>query len=136
MLYRDAWASSMPITGDTVIAIVAAGRSRWKIENENNNTPKTKGYRFEHNSGHGKQHLANLLASLSLLASLTHTLLDLYDPRYQYVRGNLSSRGTFFEHLRALTFYFPFDSWEHLFDAMIEALQFAQPPPRRRDGNR
>lgn len=135
VLYRNAWASSLPITGDTVSAIAAAGRSRWKIENENNNTLKTKGYRFEHNYGHGKQHLANLLASLTLLALLTHTLLDLYDPRYQQVRGNLSSRRTFFEHLRALTFYFPFDSWEHLFDTMVEALQFAQPPPRRRAGN-
>jgi hypothetical protein len=136
VLYRNAWVSSLPITRDTVIAIAAAGRSRWKIENENNNTLKTKGYRFEHNYGHGKQHLANLLASLTLLALLTHTLLDLYDPRYQQVRGNLSSRRTFFEHLRALTFYFPFDSWVHLFDTMVEALQLAQPPPSRRAGNR
>jgi hypothetical protein len=136
VLYRNAWASSVPITWDNVVAIVAAGRSRWKIENENNNTLKTKGYRFEHNYGHGKQHLANLLASLILLAFLAHTLLDLYDPRYQYVRDNLSSRRTFFEHLRALTFYFPFDTWEHLFDSMIEALQPAQPPPRRRAGKR
>jgi len=29
------------------------GRCRWKIENENNNTLKTKGYHFEHNYGHG-----------------------------------------------------------------------------------
>lgn len=134
VLYRNAWASSMPITQNNVIAIVAAGRSRWKIENEHNNTLKTKGYRFEHNYGHGKQPLANLLASLILLAFLAHTLLDRYDPRYQHVRGHLSSRRTFFEHLRALTCDFPFDSWEHLFDAMIEALQLAQPPPRRRAG--
>ncbi len=58
VLYRNAWASSTPTTQNNVIAIVAAGRSRWKIENENNNTLKTKGYRFEHNYGHGKQHLA------------------------------------------------------------------------------
>jgi hypothetical protein len=136
VLYRNAWASSVPITWDNVVAIVAAGRSRWKIENENNNTLKTKGYRFEHNYGHGKQHLANLLASLILLAFLAHTLLDLYDQRYQRVRGQLPSRRTFFEHLRALTLYLPFDTWEHLFDSMIEALQPAQPPPRRRAGKR
>jgi hypothetical protein len=29
--------------------VVQAGRSRWKIENENNPTLKTKGYHFEHN---------------------------------------------------------------------------------------
>jgi len=42
---------------------------------------KTKGYCFDHNYGHGKQHLANLLAGLILLAFLASTLLDLYDPR-------------------------------------------------------
>jgi len=56
-----------------------------------------------------------------LLAFLAHTLLDLYDPRYQQVRDNLSSRRTFFEHLPALAFYLPFDTWEYLFDSMIDA---------------
>lgn len=47
-----------------------------KIENENNNTLKTKGYHFEHNFGHGKQHLSNLFATMILLAFLVHTTLD------------------------------------------------------------
>lgn len=64
VLYRNARAGSQPIGAADVVAVVAAGRRRWKIENENNNTLKTKGYRFEHNYGHGKRHLANLLAGL------------------------------------------------------------------------
>jgi hypothetical protein len=132
VLYRNAWASSEAVTRDNVIALVAAGRSRWKIENENNNTLKTKGYHFEHNYGHGKQHLAALLASLILLAFLAHTVLGLLDPRYQAVRRHLPSRQTFFEHLRALTQYLLFASWDHLFDFMLEALEPARPPPRRR----
>jgi hypothetical protein len=132
VLYRNAWASSEAVTRDNVIALVAAGRSRWKIENENNNTLKTKGYHFEHNYGHGKQHLAALRASLILLAFLAHTVLDLLDPRYQAVRRHLPSRQTFFEHLRALTQYLLFASWDHLFDFMREALEPAQPPPGRR----
>ena len=83
VLYRNAWASSQPISAANVVAVVAAGRSRWKIENENNNTLKTQGYRFEHNYGHGKQHLAALLASLTLLEFLAHTVLDRLDQRYQ-----------------------------------------------------
>jgi hypothetical protein len=59
--------------------IVAAGRARWKIENENNNALKTKGYRFEHNFGHGQKHLSTTLASLIVLAHLLHTLLDWLD---------------------------------------------------------
>jgi hypothetical protein len=42
---------------DAVI-IVQAGRSRWKVENENNNVLKTKGYHLEHSCGHGKQFLS------------------------------------------------------------------------------
>ncbi len=134
MLYRDAWASSEAVNRENVIALVATGRSRWKIENENNNTLKTKGYHFEHNYGHGKQHLAALLASLILLAFLVHYVLDLIDPRYQAVRRHLLSRQTFFEHLRTLTQYLLFTSWDHLFNFMLEALQTSQPPPRRRSG--
>jgi hypothetical protein len=37
VLYRNSWATSHRVTADTVVAIVAAGRSRWKIENELNN---------------------------------------------------------------------------------------------------
>lgn len=65
---------------DSVTGLVASGRSRWKIENENNNTLKTKGYHFEHNDGHGQQHLATLFASLILLAFLVHTVLDRLHP--------------------------------------------------------
>lgn len=136
VLYRNAWASSEPINADNVIDLVASGRSRWKIENENNNTLKTKGYHFEHNYGHGRQHLAALLASLILLAFLVHTVLDRLHPGYQAVRRQLPSRRTFFEHLRALTQYLPFDSWEHLFDFMLEALEPARPPPARRAGGK
>jgi hypothetical protein len=132
VLYCNAWASSKPITADNVVTLVAAGRARWKIENENNNTLKTQGYQLEHNYGHGKQYLAALLTTLTLLAFLVHTVLDLLDHRYQAVRQHLPSRRTFFEHLRALTQYLLFASWEQLFDLMLEALEPAQPPPARR----
>ena len=136
VLYRNAWASSQPLSEANVVAMVEAGRSRWKIENENNNTLKTQGYRFEHNYGHGKQHLAAVLASLTLLAFLAHTVLERLDQRYQAVRRHLPSRRTFFEHLRALAQYLPFDSWDHLFSFMLEALEPAQPPPARRPSAR
>jgi hypothetical protein len=61
-------------------------------------------------------------------------VLDLIDPRYQAVRRHLLSRQTFFEHLRTLTQYLLFTSWDHLFNFMLEALQTSQPPPRRRSG--
>jgi hypothetical protein len=89
---------------------------------ENNNTLKTKGYHFDHNFGHGKQFLANLFATLILLAFLVHTALDWMDTRYAKVRGLLPSRRTFFEHLRALLQYLPFDDWDHLMRFMQQRL--------------
>ena len=120
VVFRNAWATSHRITDDNVAALAAAGRARWKIENENNNTLKTKGYHFEHNFGHGKQHLSNLFATLILLAFLVHTTLDWIDAPYRAVRDSLPSRRTFFEHLRALIHYLPFDDWGHLMQFMLK----------------
>lgn len=103
-----------------VAAVVAAGRARWKIENENNNTLKTKGYRFEHNYGHGEQYLSSLLATLIMLAYLLHTLLDLMDDKFCLLRQILPSRKRLFDDMKALTTYLCFDSWEHLLDFMLE----------------
>ncbi|MBL6986792.1 MAG: ISNCY family transposase [Methylobacter sp.] len=83
LVYRNAFATSLAINDDNVAEIVASGRARWKIENENNNTLKTKGYHFAHNFGHGEQFLSSLLATLILLAYLLHTLLDLMDDKFR-----------------------------------------------------
>lgn len=66
VIYQNAFISTHPITANNVVDIVQAGRARWKIENENNNTLKTKGYHLSHNFGHGKQHLSTLLLSPEL----------------------------------------------------------------------
>lgn len=125
--FRNAWATSHQITDANVASIATAGRARWKIENENNNTLKTKGYNFEHNFGHGKQNLSNLFATMILLAFLVHTTLDWIDAPYRAVRDALPSRRIFFEHTRALTQYIPFNDWNHLMQFMFDGLK-ARPP--------
>ena len=105
------------------------GRTRWKIENENNNTLKTKGYHLEHNFGHGQQDLANVLASLNLLAFLIHTIQELNEPAYQRLRRALGKRKTFFDDLRTLTRYMIFETWDDLFRFMEEGLEIAPDPP-------
>ncbi len=40
ILYHNAFATSLPIDDEQVAEIVAPGRARWKIENENNNILK------------------------------------------------------------------------------------------------
>jgi hypothetical protein len=126
VVYQNAFATNHAITAATVAEIVRAGRARWKVENEHNNTLKTKGYNLTHNFGHGKQHLSSLLATLNLLAFLFHTVLDLLDSGYRCLRQFLP-RKTFFDDLRALTRYLCFDSWEALMAFMIKGLEL-QPP--------
>lgn len=124
---RFAFATNHTITKDNVVYIVEAGRSRWKIENEHNNTLKTKGYNLEHNFGHGKENLSNLLLTLNLLAFLFHTILEFLDRRYALIRKTLPRRITFYNDLRALTRYMCFRHWNHLMLFMLQGLKLEDP---------
>ncbi len=125
--YRNAFATTGALTADTVVEVVVAGRRRWKIENENHNVPKTQGDHFEHHYGHGQQHGSSLLASLILLALLTHTVLEWLDDRYRLRRQKLPSRQRRFNDIRTLTTYRCFDRWAALTAFMLNS--FDQPPP-------
>ena len=66
IVYKNAFATNYEINEANVAEIVRNGRARWKVENENNNTLKTKGYHLTHNFGHGKENLSAVLATLNL----------------------------------------------------------------------
>jgi hypothetical protein len=121
-LYPNAFMTQASLTAKTVAPSVQAGRTRGKVENENNHTLKTQGYHLEHNFGHGTQQLAALLATFNLLAFLFHTLLDLLDAQYRSLRRTLVSRKTFFDDLRALTRSLCFARWAHLLPFMLQGL--------------
>jgi hypothetical protein len=104
------------------------GRTRWKVENENINVLKTKGYNLEHNFGHGQSHLSNAFFSLNILAFLTHTVQHLLNKAYTLLRDTLAVRRTFFNDLKALTRYIVFDSWDVLFAFMLEGLELELSP--------
>jgi hypothetical protein len=127
--YRNTWVTDFEITEKNVAEIVADARAHWKIENENNNTLKTKGYHLAHNFGHGKKYLSNLLMTFNLLAFLFHTVLDLFDDKYAQLRRKLGARKTFFQDIRALTKYWCFDSWEYMIEFMIQGLKKRHRPP-------
>ncbi len=118
-LYHNAFVTRHALNDSLMPEIALAARARWKTENENHNVLKTKGYHLEHNFGHGQQHLAGVLLTLNLLAFLFHTVLLLVDQSYQLIRQRVVRRDTFFEHLRTLTRYLLFDSWQQLIDFML-----------------
>jgi hypothetical protein len=129
ILYRNSFVTNHITMAANIIQLAQVGRTRWKIENENNNTLKTKGYHLEHNFGHGQEDLANVLATLNLLAFLIHTIQEMIEPAYQRLRRALGARKTFFNDLRALTRYMVFDTWDDLFLFMEEGLEIAPEPP-------
>lgn len=126
--YRNTFITRHEIQADNVAEVVAAGRARWKVENENNNVLKTKGYHLEHNFGHGKKHLSTILVTLNLLAFLFHTVLQLVEQSYQQIRKRRGARKTFFNDIRTLTTYFLFDSWQHLIAFMLSESAPWKPP--------
>jgi hypothetical protein len=128
MMYVEKSSIRMPFTDfllmrRTVPQIVQAGEARWKVENENNNVLKTKGYHLEHNYGHGSQFLSTTLLTLNLLAFLAHTFLQFIDLPYQAMRQTLSARKTFFHDFTTRTLYLFFENWSHLMAFMVEQLE-------------
>lgn len=119
-VYSSAFISDHELTDNNVVEIAHAGRTRWKTENEHNNTLKNHGYYLEHNYGHGKQHLSTLIATLILLSFMFHTLLALLDKRYQLIRNHLP-RKMFFQQLRTISVYLYFASWDALLECMLQA---------------
>lgn len=130
VLYCNAFITDFEITQGNVQSIVATARARWKIENENNNVLKNRGYHLEHNFGHGKKHLSSLLAALNILAFLYHTFLHFCDEKYRLIRAALPTRQTFFDDLRALTRYMLFADWDTLMDFMMRGLEIGPYAPK------
>jgi len=122
-LYHNSCITNHRLTANNVGDVARSGRGRWKIENENNNVLKTKGYHVEHNFGHGKQYLSAFLLSLNLLAFLFHTVLEWSDDKYAILRRVLARRQTFFNDIQAFMRYMVFDNWDHLMDFMIRGLE-------------
>ena len=94
--------------------------------------PENQGLPLHAHNGHGQQHLSSLLASLILLAFLTHTVLEWVDDKFQLLRQKLPSRRCLFDDIKTLTSYLCFDSWEALIDFMLES--FNRPPPEPKTG--
>jgi hypothetical protein len=120
VIYSGAFATDYTIDEHNVEKIVEAGRTRWKIENENNNVLKKGGYNLDHNFGHGKKGLSELLFTLNILSFLTHTICLKQDKGYKELYELINNRKTFFGHITTFTTFFYISDWNTLWDTMIE----------------
>lgn len=121
-VYSGAFVTDFLIRADNVFDLIKAGRTRWKIENEHNNTLKNQGYYLEHNYGHGRKHLSCVLATFIVLSFLLHNTLRLLDKRYRTLR-EFDSRAVFFNHIKTLMAFMLFSSWDNFMEFMVQSLE-------------
>jgi hypothetical protein len=99
---RWTWITNLPLSARTVERVMRAGRGRWQIENETFNTLKNQGYHFEHNYGHGTQHLATVLALLMFLAFTVDQIQQRCWELFRQVRTGLRTKVKLWDSLRSL----------------------------------
>jgi hypothetical protein len=74
---RWVWITDLRINRSNAYSIMRAGRARWRIENETFNVLKNHGYEFEHNFGHGDDHLCTNLFYVMMIAFLIDQVQEL-----------------------------------------------------------
>jgi hypothetical protein len=121
------WVTDLRVTKGTVYQLMRGGRARWRIENETFNTLKNQGYHFEHNYGHGYQHLSVVFAVLMMLAFCVDQVQQLCCPLFQAVWAKLGSKRRFWERMRALFYDYALVSMRHLFEALLYGLKKTAP---------
>jgi len=113
------WVTDLRVNKGTVYQLMRGGRTRWRIENETFNTLKNQGYHFEHNFGHGYQHLSVVFAVLMMLAFLVDQVQQMCCPLFQAVWAKLGSKRRLWERMRALFYDYALESMRHLLEALF-----------------
>ena len=122
---RFTWVTDLPVTDHNLMEIMDAGRSRWHIEKETLNTMKIEEYCFDHNDGHGHEHLTTVLSMLMLIAFLTDQIeaasCSLYAAALKRHERRMYLRG----HTRTKVSILPIRDWKTLYDVLIHGQEKA-----------
>ena len=121
------WVTDLRVNKGTVYRLMQGARARWRIGNETFNTLKNQGYHFEHNFGHGYQHLSVVFAILMMLAFLVDQVQQLCCPLFQAAWAKWGSKRLLWEKMRALFYDYALDSMQHLFETLLYGLKKSAP---------
>jgi Transposase DDE domain len=121
------WVTDLRVNKGTVYRLMQGARARWRIENETFNTLKNQGYHFEHNFGHGYQHLSVVFATLMMLAFLVDQVQQLCCPLFQAAWAKWGSKRLLWEKMRALFYAYSLESMRQLFEALYYGLTKSAP---------
>ena len=123
----------MPMTRRSKEATAAAvwvryARRRWNIENCLFKTMKAvQGMNFEHNFGHGKQHLCNNIGLLMMVAACLDQLCQLSCQMFRMMRGGTSSWRGVWERQRALLNMLTLTDWPGFYEKLLWGLDPPEP---------
>jgi hypothetical protein len=121
------WVTDLRVSKRNVYHLMRGGRARWKIENETFKTLKNQGYNFEHNYGHGTQHLSVVFATIMMLAFLVDQTQQLCCALFRAVWAKLGSKRLLWERMRALFYDYALRSMRHLLETLFYGLKKLQP---------
>jgi hypothetical protein len=121
------WITDLCVNKGTVYRLMQGARARWRIENETFNTLKNQGYHFEHNFGHGYQHLSVVFATLMMLAFLVDQVQQLCCPLFQAAWATWGSKRLLWEKMRAYFYAYALESMQHLLEALYYGLHKSTP---------
>jgi hypothetical protein len=124
------WVTDLRVSTRNVYQLMRGGRARWKIENETFNTLKNQGYNFEHNYGHGEQHLSVVFATIMMLAFLVDQVQQLCCALFRAVWAKLGSKRLWWERMRALFYDYRLESMRELLEALFYGLAKSHPVMR------
>ena len=116
--YHNTWITDISITKANAYCLFQGGRAKWKIENETFNTLKNQDYHFEHNYGHGKEHLSTVLAFLMMLAFFIDQIQQSCCGLFQMAWEKMKSKVRLWGRLRAYFTTLFIESWENLWRAI------------------
>ena len=109
------WITDFQLSKQNVISIARGGRTRWRIENETFNTLKNQGYQFEHNFGHGKEHLSHVFAKEMACNTFNKALKRLKRRKYLWQR------------IMSVFFNFVIKNWDDLFNGIANIMPDDRP---------
>ena len=121
------WVTDLHVSKRNVFHLMRGGRARWKIANETFNTLKNQGSNFEHNYGHGEQHLSVVFAVLMMLAFFVDQAQQLCGALFQAVWAKLGSKRLLWERMRALFYTYHLNSMRTLFEALFYGFEKSRP---------
>ena len=121
------WVTDVRVSTRNVYKLMRGGRARWKIANETFHTLKNQGDNFEHNDGHGEQHLSVVCALRMMLAFLVDQSQQLCCALFRAVWAKLGSKRLLWERLRALFYDDRLESMRELLEALLYGFVKSRP---------